>query len=97
MSTSRNIVTQVFLRLDRRDLKIWIKGKYLGGGNFGKVIYMYVILKVYFIILRNQKVPRNILNLYSAILPVFITITLGILRQITFNSCLEIQKITFRS
>ena len=54
VSTSRNIVTQVFLRLERRDLNIWIKGKYLGGGNFGKVINMYVILKVYFRILRNQ-------------------------------------------
>lgn len=48
VSTSRNIVTQVFLRLDTRDLSIWIKGKYLGGGNFGKVIYIYIILKVYF-------------------------------------------------
>ena len=33
---------------------------------------------------RNQKVPSNILNLYSAILPVFIIMTLGISRQITF-------------
>ena len=43
--TYRNIVTQVFLRLEKRDVKIWIKGKYLGGGNFGKVIYMYTIMK----------------------------------------------------
>lgn len=35
--------------------------------------------------IRNQKVPSgNILNLYSAILPVFIIMTLGIPRQITF-------------
>ena len=35
--------------------------------------------------IRNQKVPSgNILDLYSAILPVFIIMTLGIPRQITF-------------
>ena len=54
VSTSRNIVTQVFLRLAKerlecRDLSIWIKGKFLGGGNFGKVIYMYINLNVYWI------------------------------------------------
>ena len=36
--------------------------------------------------IRNQKVPSNILNLYSAILPVFVIMKLGIPRQITFIS-----------
>ena len=39
---SKLTVIQVFLRLERRDRNIWIKGKYLGGGNFGKVINIHV-------------------------------------------------------
>ena len=39
---SKLIVTQVFLPLERRDPNILIKGKYLGGGNFGKVINIHV-------------------------------------------------------
>ena len=49
---------------------------------------IFLIMNPFFFCLmhdiRNQKVPSNILNLYSAILPVFIIIALGIPRQITF-------------
>ena len=40
--------SSLFTFSKKRNLNIWVKEKYLGGGTFGKVMYMYIILKVYF-------------------------------------------------